>query len=396
MGDRATPLWKTFLLANVLALALTVAVDWANNPDTLAHIHLIAAITLAFTVPISVLALYSGRIAERAPRGVQRTIATIVAWAVSGALGSFLGYTALRLFDDNAFGIGEQVDAILLVGNGIAALVIGTMIVTLQFLRTRIRHRSALLDQQEMLTAEFQAARNVQQSLMPLEDLRMQGFDISGLTQPAVEIGGDYFDYLTFADGTKAIVVADAAGKGIPAALLMAKFQGMAQALSMHTLSVEEFFVGLNDTLTVRLDRRSFITVGMITIDFDDQCAFYRAGHNPLLVYRAEGRTVEISRPSGMALGLAHGPIDRYPIQAAPFVMAAGDIALLYSDGLTEATNESGDALGDDTVAAILLEAGARRLTAQETRTEIMAQLARFVGAAEPHDDITLVVVRKV
>src|SRR5690606_38187278 len=130
----------------------------------------------------------------------------------------------------------------------------------------RIGRRMTLLEQENLLTAEFQAARSVQQSLLPDEEARIYGFDISGAMAPAVEIGGDYYDYVTFADGKRGIVVADAAGKGVPAALVMAKFQGMAQALSIHVPTPEEFFIGLNDTLRLRLDKRSFITVGMLTI----------------------------------------------------------------------------------------------------------------------------------
>jgi sigma-B regulation protein RsbU (phosphoserine phosphatase) len=278
----------------------------------------------------------------------------------------------------------------------ILSAVFGISALVLSAAMRRRRERSALLSQGDLLTAEFQAARSVQQSLLPDEDVRLFGFDISGKTTPAVEIGGDYYDYLTFADGTKGILVADAAGKGIPAALVMAKFQGMAQALSIHIDKPEEFFVGLNDTLRIRLDRQSFITVGMLTIDFEDHISFFRAGHNPLFLYCASSGSVETLKPQGMALGLAHGSMLGRALQPCNFTMQPGDVALLYSDGLNEATNSDGEDYGDQRVAETLRSAACNCNSAAEIRTALLEDLRTFVGDAEPHDDVTVVVVKKV
>jgi len=181
----------------------------------------------------------------------------------------------------------------------------------------------------------------------------------------------------------------------VPAALVMAKFQGMTQALSMQLASPNEFLPGLDDTLKIRLDRRSFITVGMLTIDLSDQCAFYRAGHNPLLLYRAATGTVESCRPPGRALGLTIGTVVTSTLQPAWLTMNRGDVALLYSDGLNEATNAAGEAFEDERVMETLREAATGNGSALEIRTAMLSALARFVGSAEPHDDITIVVVRK-
>jgi phosphoserine phosphatase RsbU/P len=177
---------------------------------------------------------------------------------------------------------------------------------------------------------------------------------------------------------------------------VMAKFQGMAQALSIHVSSAREFFIGLNDTLRIRLDRKNFITVGMLTIDFDDRLCFYRAGHNPLVRYCAASGEVEEIRPSGMALGLTHGEALGRSIDEIGFSMEPGDVVLLCSDGLTEAVDGEGREFGDEGVRMAVGRAAASNASALAIRESIIADLATFVGDAPQHDDITIVVVRRV
>lgn len=394
------PLWKVLLIANGLLLLLFVLVTGMSGGSfDGSEVIEIVLIAITYCTPIGLLAHYSTRLIERHGRalhGSVRNILLIAGWMISGMLGSLITYVLLHLITGGRLEYGTTLMLPIIFYNGIIAIAIGTCIVFFEKVQTRFKRRSELLDQQDLLTAEFQAARNVQGSLLPSSDPHLYGFDISGGSDPAVEIGGDYYDYLSFADGTKGIVVADAAGKGIPAALVMAKFQGMAQALSIHVSDPREFFVGLNDTLRIRLDRRSFITVGMLTIDFDDRCTFYRAGHNPLLLCRREANRVETLCPGGMALGLTHGSALGSSIEPACFTMEAGDIALLYSDGLTEAGDISGEMYGEERLEMSLQKAALEFNSAAEIRDAIVNDLAVFVGSAEPHDDVTLVVVKKV
>lgn len=392
--DWHLPLWKVVLVTNGLIITLNGLVLLVGT-GSLANLPEAAVIVVTFSTAITLLAALSARLSANVKSGTLRVPLIVLGWIVSGIGGSMIAVLILR--DVLRLGLLDNLtlNASAWIGNGIVAVGVGAVLLALQLVRGHYRQRNVLLHQQALLTAEFAAARNVQMSLLPPEDLQLHGFDISGSTEPAVEIGGDYYDYLTFADGTKGILVADAAGKGVPAALLMAKFQGMAQSLSIHITSAMEFFLGLNDTLTVRMDRRSFITVGMVTIDFDDRCRFYRAGHNPLLIYRAATGTIETLRPPGMALGLSHGPLRNGGLVAADFEMAPGDVALLFSDGLTEATNAENDPFGDERAEAALLDAGTLGLGAEDTHRAVTERLARHVNGAAPHDDITLVVIRK-
>lgn len=320
-------------------------------------------------------------------------MARVAIWLCSGIVGSLIGYEILHFISYGFFNLTSSVLTTTLAANAIIVLLVSTAGAVLSSRRQdRLLHK-----QEELLTDEFEAAHRMQQSLLPDRDAHIYGFDISGAMHPAVEIGGDYYDYLSFADGSKGILVADASGKGIPAALVMAKFQGMAQALSIHISNPEEFFVGLNDTLRVRLDRQSFITVGMMTIDFENQCNFWRAGHNPLLHFcKATGDVIE-RKPRGIGLGLTHGGTLGTSLQPEPFTMQKDDIVLLYSDGLTEAMNKDGEQFEEERLHQCLQEFGSKAMSASQIRTAILDRVAEFVkGTEEQHDDITVVVVKRV
>lgn len=399
-SGRRLSYWRTLLIADGgIAIGITLITLLKQGPEFFSRSYLLAVgISLMYSTFITSFAFLTTTLVRQSgmrPGPTARIGMLAIGWLLSGTVGSLAAYGLVYLLTGGGISYPTSWIMPMLLSNGILTIGIGTFLLVYEGTRRRMKERTALLDQGELLTAEFRAARAVQERLLPSEPPRMFGYDIDGVTEPAVEIGGDYFDYLTFADGVKGFLVADAAGKGIPAALVMAKFQGMAQALSIHVADPREFFVGLNDTLRVRLDRRSFITVGMLTIDFNDRCAFYRAGHNPMFLYRAATGTVETLRPDGPALGLSHGNFLYETLKADYFSMAPADIALLYSDGLVEASNIDGEFFGDDRLAEAFARSAAVGTTARSIRNGIVSSLRAFVRNAEPADDVTIVIVRR-
>ncbi|KXK54769.1 MAG: PP2C family protein-serine/threonine phosphatase [Chlorobi bacterium] len=397
------PLWKLLLLIPTGFMVFFMVMNWINAgvlPEA-AIVRKFAVIVIIFSVPITCIAhlatLYVARFRSTMMMGLRLFVIPIV-WLASGLLGSGIGIGLAWLIQQFGYitleplAANPSVATLLPVftGNSVVAVAIGLVIA---FVRSA--KQEELEEQEELLTTEFQAARSVQLSLLPDNEARIAGFDISATMIPAVEIGGDYYDFLSFANGSKGIIVADAAGKGIPAALVMAKFQGMTQALSIHVSNPADLFIGLNDTLRVRLHRRNFITAALLDIDFDDNCTFFRAGHNPLLLFRRGKGSVEELRPAGMALGLAHGAALGNALQPMLFRMEAGDVALITSDGFTEAENAAGEQFGDQRLCDSLLGAGRSLSSAHAIRQQLLADLNQFVAGAQQHDDITIVVVRK-
>ena len=406
-GESQTPLWKLLVLSYGLALlffflweAVRLFIDhyFTETPSgtgwepVLGNLLQIAL----FVLPITLLGSLSSRLVDRnranlSSRGEQ--MLRTVLWLGSGVIGSLIAYEFLMLFNHGRLGLSATLLTTTLSAT-IGAVLLVSIVGTLFGSRRKGR---IVQSQEELLTDEFRAAYRMQQSLLPEEDARIFGFDISGGMQPAVEVGGDYYDYLSFADGSKGILVADASGKGVPAALITAKFQGMAQALSIHVTNPHDFFVGLNDTLRLRLDRQTFITVGMITIDFEDRCAFWRAGHNGLLHYVARTSEVIERKPPGIALGLTHGGQLGTTICPEEFLMEKDDIVLLYSDGLVEGTNREGEEFGEERLTEGLKSIAPQGESAGMIRTAILHKLADFVEEADAqHDDVTLVVVKRV
>ncbi len=395
---REHPLARMILisyLAAVLFYGLWVAIEPLFGPVATDPIERLRGGFLPiglFVLPIILLAHFALRTYERRrPEGKGDVVVRTGIWIGAGLLGSIIGYEALVMirvglpnvdagFLTTAFTVNFA--AVLL------ASVAGTAVST--------RRKGRMLQsQQKLLTDEFRAAYRMQQTLLPDGEAGLYGFDISAAMQPAVEVGGDYYDYLTFADGSKGILVADASGKGLPAALMMAKFQGMAQALSAYIADPSEFFIGLNDTLRVRLDRQSFVTVGMVTIDFDDRCSFWRAGHNELLHYHAATGEVSLRRPPGLALGLTHGGHLGSKMVPETFTMGDGDVLLLFSDGLSEACNEFGEEFGENLLPITFRSLCLEGRVSRTIRDELLKELGAFVGDQEGQDDVTVVVIRK-
>lgn len=244
------------------------------------------------------------------------------------------------------------------------------------------------------LDEELQIARRIQRSLLPNTVPQIDGLCIADLCEPAMEVGGDYYDFFPLGPRQLGVLVADVSGKGTSAALYMAELKGLMLALSRAHRSPRALLVELNDLLADHLDNRSFITMTYAVVDLDAgtlTCA--RAGHTPLLV--VSGGVSEVIVPNGMVLGL------RLPEAGKRFAdllvehtqpIRQGDVVVLYTDGITEAMNEDGDLFGDASLSRVV--AAHHDLDSSGIRERILRDVRAFVGAAEPHDDMTMVVIK--
>ena len=248
--------------------------------------------------------------------------------------------------------------------------------------------------EKQRLDDELRVAREIQKSLLPKAPPVMAGVDIADLCEPAREVGGDYYDFFEIGPRQLGVLVADVSGKGTSAALYMAELKGLMLALSHTERSPRALLIALNRLLADHLDNRSFITMTYAVIDFDaGLMTSARAGHTPLIVVSGGESNVIIS--SGMVLGLRlPGAPERFEqvLEEHTQPLHPGDVVVLYTDGITEAMDEDGELFGDPALARIV--AAQQRLDAPGIRERVVRDVRNFVGTAEPHDDMTMVVIK--
>jgi len=251
----------------------------------------------------------------------------------------------------------------------------------------------------ERLEREMATARDIQQRLLPHETPVLAGFEVTGVSVPSLQVGGDYFDFLDQGDQRLGVAVGDVSGKGMPAALLMANLQASLQGQVIHPSTVAEVVGRVNDLLVRSTDPHMFATFFYGVLDrrtASFTCT--NAGHNPPLLLRADGG-VEHLESGGLLLGML--PEIGYRQQTA--ILDPGDVLLLYTDGITEAMGPAADIEDDDIDPEAmfgderLLEvarANAHR-PAVEQREAILRAVNDFTAGVPQSDDITLVILRR-
>jgi serine phosphatase RsbU (regulator of sigma subunit) len=248
--------------------------------------------------------------------------------------------------------------------------------------------------EKQRLDDELRIARDIQQSLLPEAPPAFAGLTIADLCVPAREVGGDYYDFFELGPRQLGVLVADVSGKGTSAALYMAELKGLMLALSQLERSPKALLCRVNRLLADHLDNRSFITATYAVIDLETRTLTHaRAGHTPMIVASADG--VEVIVPEGMVLGL------RLPGAAPKFEslleehtrpINPGDVIVLYTDGITEAMDIEGELFSDTALSRVV--AAHQTLDAGGIRERVLREVRAFVGDAEPHDDMTMVVIK--
>ena len=237
---------------------------------------------------------------------------------------------------------------------------------------------------------DLEIAREIQLWLVPEAPPQLQGADIAFVNRPANTVAGDYYDVLLRDGGKRALfVVADVAGKSIPAALLMATFQASLKTLLLHTNSLAELVKGVNEYASAHSNGgRRFTTAFLGELDTETRSFFYvNAGHNAPVLRKADGHLERLS-----AGGLPFGIDPSAPYSIGTAQLNPGDTLLIFTDGLIEAVNDRGEEFGEDRMLACISMLGPG--TAKDAVNAIMSQLKLFIGMAHQHDDITCLMAK--
>jgi sigma-B regulation protein RsbU (phosphoserine phosphatase) len=253
--------------------------------------------------------------------------------------------------------------------------------------------------EKKRLEEELRIARAIQMSLLPRGPLDVPGLAITALCVPAREVGGDYYDFFQLDRDRLGVLIADVSGKGTSAALYMAELKGLILALSQRYDSPRELLIEVNRIISEHLDSRSFITITYAMIDLQaGVMTFCRAGHTPLIFLSGRSGAESSARvltPSGMVLGLRiDGAAEKFAelLEEERVDLSSGDVIVLYTDGITEAMNPESDLFGESRLSRIVEEHG--HLESGELRERIMREVEAFVGSADQHDDMTMILLK--
>ena len=239
------------------------------------------------------------------------------------------------------------------------------------------------------LKADLEIARQIQFGLLPFEPYRNGSISIHSAMRPANTVGGDYFDVVPLPEGRIAVVMGDVAGKGMPAALLMALLQGSLRTLISAGLRGSELVTKLNLHLNANIPSNRLITLFYSEIDpATGAITYVNAGHNPPFVVRHDG-SLEMLSATGTVLGVVEAP----DYSTGSIELAAGDRLFLYTDGLTEAFDPRDDQYGEVRLQAFLR--ANRDRPPRELLDALNADVLAFCGSNLPHDDMTSMLVER-
>lgn len=264
----------------------------------------------------------------------------------------------------------------------------GTLATAFNQMAADLEKQQSLVVEQERLRRELELSRQIQTEMLPRSPLRSDAAEIAGISLPAREVGGDFFNYFDLPDGRLALLVGDVSGKGVSAALLMAN----AQATLRARLPLEFDLAKLADSFDRELDlntpRSVYLTLFIGILEEHGRVLRYvNAGHNPQFLIRRRGGIEPLSS-TGLPIalyaghGYAEGRVDVEP----------GDLLFFYTDGLVEAENGSEEMFGAERLQQLLAEAQSRDLASILTLVE--QRVRAFRGEVEPLDDATMMALR--
>ena len=245
-----------------------------------------------------------------------------------------------------------------------------------------------MLVQQERLRRELELCRQIQNEMLPHGRLKLGLTEVTGVSIPAKEVGGDFFNYFVLPDGSLALLVGDVSGKGVGAALLMANIQATLRA----KLPLEDSLPLLVDTvdrdIAANTPLEVYLTLFVGILDPGRQILRYvNAGHNPQYILRVGG-SIDSLASTGLPVGLLPGR----GYEERSLAVGAGDLLFLYTDGAVEVEDEAGEMFGADRLQQLLRSHATAGV--DELLAGVESGLRAFRGAAEPFDDATMMAMR--
>ncbi|MFQ5640311.1 MAG: PP2C family protein-serine/threonine phosphatase [bacterium] len=249
------------------------------------------------------------------------------------------------------------------------------------------------ITERERMSKELEIARNVQMSLLPKGNPLVEGYDIAGVCLPALEVGGDYYDFFQLGDGKIGIAIGDVSGKGVPAAIYMTLTKGILQSHAGEMISPREVLTKVNKQMYLNIEKNSFVSMFYAVLDMKNHIIrFARAGHNPAILASRGNEHNTLLEPKGIAVGLEEGSKFYEFLEEHELKLKSGDVLTFYTDGFTEASTKDGEEYGEEKLEKTISENKGN--SANVVIQNVVRSVKNFVGNHPQHDDMTMVVVK--
>jgi sigma-B regulation protein RsbU (phosphoserine phosphatase) len=244
----------------------------------------------------------------------------------------------------------------------------------------------------ELVNKELEVATEIQARFFPQQTPNLEGYEVAGCSIPAKDVGGDYYDFIPNPEPCQhGFVVADVTGKGVPASLLMATMRATLRAnIQNNPNDIVQALRQVNGDIYRDSPVDKFITSIYCNLDYEShELSYVNSGHNPPYIVRANDNRIEELDQGGVMLGI----MEEIDLPKATLYIDKGDILMLFSDGVTEATNPSGELFSEERFEQWLLDHN--QLSAEEMKDALLKTLRDYADGSPQSDDITFIIVKR-
>jgi len=243
-----------------------------------------------------------------------------------------------------------------------------------------------------IMEEQIEMAKEIQEGLNPTRFYEKDGIQIKGYTRAARGVGGDYFDYIDMDDNRVCALISDVSGKGVPASLVMVMIRTVFTSyISRPNVDCASVVRAINEAMNAEMAIDKFATLFFLIYDrANEELAFSNAGHGPLFCYRASMNSCTIAKLDGVPIGIE----EDFEYKQARVKLHPGDMVILYTDGVTEMRSEQGEEFGVQRLNMLIVDN--HHLSAEEFVDLMVDELEKFRGQEPPHDDTTLLVLKRV
>jgi len=243
--------------------------------------------------------------------------------------------------------------------------------------------------EKQRLEQELTLAHQIQQRFWPDKLPTIEGISISGISVPALQVGGDYYDFIPIGQNQLGMTVGDISGKGVPAALLMATLRAMLRTQVENRHSVSDTIFLVNNAIFRDTSDEKFLTLFYCVLDTETQNLTYvNAGHTPGFLYNMHSKEEKYLEIGGTLVGF----LENFPFQEGYESLDSGSVLLLYSDGATDALNPQNEEFGAERLYSLIRENS--HLNARDLIGLIYQKVVEFSNGTQQFDDITMIALK--